>query len=365
LKSTKLSHLPLYALSALLIAATLWAYSTRIDVAVRARGIVRPEGDALQIVNEVSGRVVQVAIQEGRLVRTGDVLLQLDDRDLRLRERSLLQQIHQTEERLADLEHRLDASAELDETAAEIDHAEEDAAVRSILLNFDNARDRYQRTERLFDAGLASRQSLEEARLVLDRAEAERDRPSTVDLKRAQARNRFSDMAAERIPLRAVLSGAYHDLEQCRLDITRRAITSPIGGRITSMPSLKVGELLNAGSPVASISPAEQAPVVEAWLPTPDRLFVRAGQAVRLQLELVPNTIHQTFDGTVASIAPDAVFNPSGIGGYRVIIRPAPVRFDLELGMTLQVRFVTREERLLLLLFQKIQREFEDDPVPH
>src|SRR5262249_10173984 len=162
-----------------------------------------------------------------------------------------------------DLERRLGNAAAVDEAADEIESANEEATVRGLLLNLDGARERYRRFEQLFDEGLTSRQSLEDARLALNRAETEPDRPSIVPLKREQARNRLNDMAAERIPFRLTLSAAYHDLEQCRLDIARRGIVSPIAGRVTALPSLKPGEFLSAGAMVATITGTEQTFVVE------------------------------------------------------------------------------------------------------
>src|SRR5262249_15619896 len=159
------------------------------------------------------------------------------------------------------------------------------------------------RAERLFDEGLISKQSFQEARLALDRAETERGRPSTLELKRQQSRVRIDDIGAERIPLQLALSGAYHDLEQCRLDITRRAIIAPLDGRITTMPSLRVGGFLNAGSTLASISPSNSSLVVEAFLPTVDRAFVAAGQPARMQLESASSMVFRPVDGLVSSIA--------------------------------------------------------------
>ena len=356
-------RLPLYTFSGLLITAVLGAYVTQVDIAVHARGVVRPEGDVLQLVSETTGRVLEVRVQEGSIVQAGDLLVQLDDRDLRLRERSLLDQIHRLEERLQDVQRRVLEAESLDETAAEIDAAEEDAAVRAVLLNLDAAREQRRRTEQLFDEGLASRRALEEARLAFDHAEAERDRPSTVQFKRQQARVRIDDIAAERIPLQSALSTAYHDLEQCRLEITRREIIAPVDGRITAMSRLKRGAFLNGGSSVASISPARPSFVVEALLPAADRAFVVEGQAVRLQFEAASSLIHRPIDGVVASIAPDAVFTGSGGGSYRVTIRPDESGSDFQLGMTLQVHFIARQERLLWLFFEKTQQVFEQDPV--
>jgi multidrug resistance efflux pump len=359
-------RLPLYTFSGLVITAAFWAYMTQVDIAVDARGVVRPEGDVLQLVSETGGRILDVNAQEGSLVQAGDLLVQLDDRDLRLRERSLLDQIHRAEERLENVQRQVLEAESLDETAAEIDAAEEDAAVRAVLLNLEAAREQRRRTEQLFDEGLVSRQAMEQARLAFDRAKTERDRPSTMRYKRQQARAHIDELAAERMPIQMALATAYHDLQQCRLEITRRGVVAPMEGRITAMPRFKPGAFLNSGSLVASISPAGPSFVVEAYLPTADRAFVAVGQSVRLQFEAASSLVRRPIDGVVASIAPDATVAGSGAAGYRVIINPDVIpdaSTNFQIGMTLRVHFIARQERLFWLFFERIQQVIEQDPV--
>src|SRR5262245_5703025 len=97
----------LYILAALAIVAGAWAYLTPVDIAVRARGLVRPQGDPIRIVTEVAGRIHRIHVHEGGEVRRGDPLIQFDTRDLDLQKRSLELRIHFTEIRLADLQRQL------------------------------------------------------------------------------------------------------------------------------------------------------------------------------------------------------------------------------------------------------------------
>jgi multidrug efflux pump subunit AcrA (membrane-fusion protein) len=251
------------------ICAGIWAYCAQINIAVHARGVVRPEVEAVQVRSETAGRIVAIGIREGSLVRTGDVLLQLDDHDLRDRERSLLEQIHETERHLA--------------------------------------------------------------------------------------------WTVERSSDRSLLAATYRELEQCRLDATRRSIVSPVAGRVVNLANLRIGEEVNTGAPVAWIGKTQQALIIEAWLPTADRLLVAPKQLVRIQLDSVSGAGHGAFDGSVESVAPDAVFNPSGIGAYRVVVRPASSVHQLIAGMTLRVHFITGQERLLFVLFHRVEREFNND----
>ena len=95
--------------------------------------------------------------------------------------------------------------------------------------------------------------------------------------------------------------------------------------------------------------------MIEAWLPTPERPYVLPGQRVRLQTEASPPGEYNALYGAVLSISPGARFNESLDGAYRVLIGPAPYTPRLRLGMTFNVHFITRQERLLWLVFNKMR----------
>src|SRR5262245_26255532 len=122
-------HFSLYLLSLLMLGATFWSYWTQIDIAVRARGIVRPSREVVRIVSEVSGKIVRPPPSESSRVRRGDVLLALDPASLTVRLRSIRSQIHYSELRLADLDARLRTLAALNAAAADVDASEHSAAI--------------------------------------------------------------------------------------------------------------------------------------------------------------------------------------------------------------------------------------------
>src|SRR6266487_1754651 len=116
----------LYALTSLVLAATGWAYVTPIDISVHARGIVRPKGD---------------------------VLLQLDTRDLLLKQRTLESRIHYTELRLADLQRQVTDATAIEGQSASIDVLERETARRNARAGLENARLRLARTDSLLEQG--------------------------------------------------------------------------------------------------------------------------------------------------------------------------------------------------------------------
>jgi multidrug resistance efflux pump len=302
----------LYGLTALVIIAGVWAYLTPIDIAVSARGIVRPQGDPIRIVSETGGRIKKVQLEEGAIVRAGAVLLQLDTRDLLLKMRSLESRIHYSE----------------------LQHTRNRDAARMAV---ENARIRFARADLLLHQGLIARQLHDDSRSALTQAEAEE--------------SRLSDNAE--------LGTLYHDLEQTRLQLDRLTITSPAAGQITSLASLHAGEILGPGTAIAALVPRSHNLVIESWLPSSDRTYVIQGQVVRLQTDSFPADQYNGLEGTVLSISPDARFNESLSGTYRVLITPSPYSAELHLGQTFNVHFITRQQRLLWLLFDKVSAEFD------
>lgn len=87
----------------LVIFAAIWACLTPIDISITARGIVRPGDGLYRIIAEVGGRISQLYVHEGSKIHRGDILIQLDARDLLLRKAALERRIHFTELRLGDL----------------------------------------------------------------------------------------------------------------------------------------------------------------------------------------------------------------------------------------------------------------------
>ncbi|PYS24629.1 MAG: hypothetical protein DMG11_24075 [Acidobacteria bacterium] len=137
----------LYALTALVFAAAAWAYFTPIDISVRAPGIVRPQGDPIRIVCEVGGRIRDVHVREGSEVHQGDPLIQLDPRDLILRQRSFETRIHFTELRIHDLQRQVDDTTAIEGQSTSLDAVDRDGARRNAQAALENARLRYTRSD--------------------------------------------------------------------------------------------------------------------------------------------------------------------------------------------------------------------------
>jgi multidrug resistance efflux pump len=151
------------------------------------------------------------------------------------------------------------------------------------------------------------------------------------------------------------LIGLYQQLEESELDRERLTVTSPSDGLISSTVGLHAGELLGSGATIATIIPSNHNQTLECWVPAKDRMWVREGQTVRIQREEASSD-PTTIDGIVTSISPDAQIKGS-LAAYRVLVAPVEKSPPLMFGMTLRVRFITHQEKLLLVLFHRLRTQ--------
>src|SRR5262245_5681949 len=135
----------MYLLAATTGAATLWAYMTPIDISVRSRGIVRPEGEPIRIAAEVGGSIRRIHVAEGDLVNAHQPLLELDVRDLLLKQQTVESQIRFTESRLRDLQRYIDQTMAVEEEVAQAEWLEYEAARQSTDATVESGRDRFGR----------------------------------------------------------------------------------------------------------------------------------------------------------------------------------------------------------------------------
>jgi membrane fusion protein, peptide pheromone/bacteriocin exporter len=337
-------QLILYFLTSLVLTAAVSSYLTRIDISVRARGIVRPRGESIRIAAGASGRIQKMYVSEGVQVHQGAALIQLDTRDFLLKKKGLETSIGFAEARLEDLQQKLDEASAIEQQSASIDALDRIAAQRAAAAGMENARLRFTRYEMLLQEGLIARQSYDEARTALAQAEADESRisESSLQLKRAQAEARLSDLISAATPYRAELATLYHEVELIQAELERFTITSPADGQITSLAPLHEDELLAAGTVIANLTPASAPLVVESLIPASERRYIAMGQRVRLQIDQ-----YTAFDGSVLSISPDSVSDAFHV----TITTDSP----LQLGMTFDVRYITRQERLLFLLYRRLR----------
>jgi len=231
-----------------------WIYETPLPGGlIQANG--RIEGDRIIIASKFPGRVAKLLAREGDSVTEGQILVQLDDAQLKAK-------VDQASEAVAALEAQLQAAQH------KVEQTRRDA----------------KRFRDLVAEGTATIHEKEETELAWEVA---RDQLAAVKAQLSQAK-------AKRVEAQSVLS-----------DLTIRA---PADGTISTR-MVDGGEVVAAGSPLLSLVNMDRL-YLKVYVPEVEIGKVRLGVPARIYTDAYPD---QHFDATVRYIASQAEFTPKEV----------------------------------------------------
>jgi len=251
------------------------------------------EAVEVDVVSDVSGRILSRPVDEGVNVGAGDVVATIDPEPY-------LNAARETEAALSEAGARLDlltAGYRKEEITAAA--REEDEARAQVEL----ARTQLRRIEILVDGRIATAEDLDRARRDVDVAKA-RLAAATARLDLLTGGFRKEEVAqarAEVARLEALLA-------QRRLDLDRTTVRAPIAGTVTEK-ILEAGEYARAGSPIVSVADLKNL-YTWVYLSEVDLPRVTIGEAVDVRIDGAPD---RSFPGTVAYISPQAEFTPRNV----------------------------------------------------
>jgi len=275
-----------------------------------------------------SERIVEVNVQEGDLVRAGQVLARLDTGRLRPQADEAAAQVAAQRQVLERLRHG-SRPEEIAEARANVESARADAA---------RADQQYARMKRLFDSSsgrAASQQDLDNDRSTLDVAKAKVVLNEKA-LALAIAGPRSEDVRQAEAQLQA---------DEARLQLLRQQLAdseliAPAAAAVRSR-LMEPGEIASPQRPVFSLAIVNPK-WVRAYVPEPDLGKIHPGMVARVSADSFPG---QSFEGWVGFVSPVAEFTPrtvqttelrtSLVYEVRVFVKDAQDR--LRLGMPASV----------------------------
>jgi RND family efflux transporter MFP subunit len=228
--------------------------------------------DQARVSSEVAGVIREVPVQLGTEVRPGDVLVQLDPRELQLAADRAESALRQTE-------------AQLGINASENKQLPPDtqiASVQQAIANRDDARAAYARAEQLSSRGLLSKVDRDTAETRMKVAEA--NYQAALDTVRS---------------LKASLQDRRAAYDLARKKLADAVIRAPVGGSVAER-LVQPGEFISQNTPVVTIvqmHPLKLRTAVQEKFAG----VIRGGQVVAFRVEAFPE---ETFEGRVAYVSP-------------------------------------------------------------
>ena len=243
---------------------------------------------------KVMGRVAWIGVEKGDLVQAGQVLVRLEDSEFRA-------QVNQASANLAAAEARLD---QLRAGSRPQEKLKDKAAVMQAEANLKTAEAEYQRTEKLYRAGIASRSEY-------DRALAERDTAAAM-VDGARQSSAMTDIGPRAEEVRAAAAQvqqmkAAKDYALTQLDATE--IKAPIAGTVLQR-IVERGEMVSpsafggSGARTSVVDLADLSDLqAELDISQTDFARLKMGQRAEIIPEAFPNL---RYSGFIAEIAPEA-----------------------------------------------------------
>lgn len=340
----------------------------------------------------LAGVVEKVFVTPGADVKKGDVLVKLDDSELRLKveeaEENLrtarlnlerleanaklqaLQmetQIKQAEANLVSAKAKL-AELESGPKPQEVEQAR--AAVRQAQASYESAAKEAERMTVLYENKAISRQDWESAQVraatakeqlltAEEKLELLLEGPSQEELDAArlqvqQAEAALAALKAEKDQgksndydieaARAQVRQAERALEAAKSDLASATVRSPISGRVLSV-SVQEGQTVSANTIVASVGVLNPV-TVEAYVHELDFASLKVGQAAKIRVDAYQDRV---YDGVVAQVSEEGS-TQDNVVSFKVDVTVPNDDYSLKPGMTAEVEFIiARKENALLV----------------
>ncbi len=280
------------------------------------------QGEVTPIRPKVAGYVRELLVEDNRLVKAGEVLLRIDDREFRLAVAEAEARLDETRAGLANVEARLDLQdAVIAEAAADVAAAE--AERERANKELERARDLLRSkvgTRRRYDEALAGQRKAEAA-VRRSRARLE------------QARQRIRVLESERARLRGILAENRAALDIARTRLADTTIVAPLTG-VVGNRAVHPGQYVQPGALLLAIVPLERV-WIEANFKETQLARMQAGQPVEITVDAYPDMV---LSGCVDSFSPasGAVFSllppENATGNFTKIVQRIPVKILVDTG---------------------------------
>lgn len=280
------------------------------------------DADFSVVAPRVAGQIATISVEDNQLVRKGQLLAQIDDRNYRAALASADADVAMAQAAAANV------AASIVEQQAVIDQAS--ASLAAARANHAFARADFARYTDLAQHGAGSQQNAQQARAHIDASQADVRR---CEATLAAARQRVTVLQAEHRRAAAALDRAQAARDTAQLNLEWTHIVAPIDGMV-GRRSVREGAWVNAGTPLLAVVPLQRAYVVANFQET-QLTNARPGQSAEVTVDTLPGVV---LRGTVDSVSPAtgvtfaAIAPDNATGNFTKVVQRIPVKIVLQPG---------------------------------
>lgn len=290
------------------------------------------QADISPVIPRVSGYVKDVKVKDNQMVRKGDTLLVLDDRDLQLK-------VDQANAELATAKSNVDAArantnaARSGITSSRAGVSTVDAQIAAAQINVTRTSQDYTRyanliqdhsiTQQQYEQALAAKETAEKQLQILQQQKNQASTQTGVVSSQSNAAAQQIGITQSMVKQREV------EIEVARLNLSYAVITAPEDGRVSRV-NVQEGQYLQSGQSIFSIVHNTSLWVVANFKETQYKKM-RVGQQVVVHADAFPK---HDFEATLTSFSPAtgaefALLPPDNASGNFVkVVQRLPVKIE-------------------------------------
>ena len=278
--------------------------------------------DYTLVAPRVPGQIAEVLVDDNQVVKAGQLLARIDDRDYRAALASAEGDVKVAAAEVGDFDGKIAQHPAL--------IAEAQATLRSDQAAIAFARANATRYRDLSAGGAGTVEEQQHAVTALDQQQAGQDRDRAA---LSAAEEQLDILRAGRDKALGALARAQAALDQARLNLSYTEIRAPIDGMV-GQRSIRVGAFVGAGTTLLALVPLSQAYVVANFQEN-QLARMRPHQPVRITVDSFPGLV---LKGHVDSLAPatGVAFAPiapdNATGNFTKIVQRLPVKITIDPG---------------------------------
>jgi len=322
LRNTRKSHVVLLGVGLAVLAAGFGGYRFVTRQGSLPQGLIqangRIEGDGITLSSKVAGRITAVDVREGQAVKAGQILVRIDDAQVRSRVDQARAAAETLESQIASARLgvallRRETPLTVEAARAAVDRAEASVAAAQAAERM--ARRDAERANDLIAKGFTSSQQSERAQLAVDAAASELGAAAAAALQ-ARKQLALADLGGERVrvkeadllTLQAQLRQTQAMLAEAQSVLSDLTLLAPAPGVVASRMR-EPGEVVAAGAPLLELIDLDQL-YLKVYVPEAQIGKLRLGLPAKVYSDAFPD---QPYDATVRYIAARAEFTPKEV----------------------------------------------------
>jgi hemolysin D len=403
----------LWTVMAVFASGVLWAMLGWIDIVATAQGKIIPSGHSKVIQPYETGVITAIHVQDGQLVKRGEVLIELDpslnraDQNRALNEygaakmdaarlRALIagqstfepppdsdpQQVVLQRQRLRDqlAEYRArvgTAQHLIDQRRAALDQTKEN--IRRLEATVPMETELAETIKTLLDVNAATKlefiqaeqQRIDRTQELAGQRKKLRQDQSALSETESNYRVLVSEFQqtkqAELSTIETKASLLTHDVMKAGQKADLQRLTTPISGIVQQLAVHTVGGVVTPAQELLVVVPQDHPVEVAAQVENKDVGFVKNGQIVEIKVETFPFTLYGTIPGTVLSVSDDAasidkvgLIYPTRVSMDRSTIDVEGRQVNLSPGMAVTVEIKTGQRRVMEYLMSPLLKSVKE-----